>query len=161
MKIHIQTEINAPAEKVWQILAHQFGDIAKWSSLVSTSHVVEAGDLPPGCKADPSSPTAGRSTTTPLGTIIEVIIDYSESKRELTFTAAEPPSIFAGVSDTQRVIAQTPDRCLVTFDIHLEPLGIFKLLNPILRRRIKSTMSGVQQDLKHYAETEIISSYFK
>lgn len=153
MDVHIQTEINAPAGKVWEILAHHFADIAIWSSTVSASHAVEAADLPQNYRADPDAPVAGRSTTTPLATMIEVITRYSEANRELTFAAAGLPSLLAEARDTQRVIAQSPDRCIVTFDIHVESRGIFKLFNPIVQRRFKTMMTVVQQDLKRYAET--------
>ena len=35
--VQIKTKINAPAEKVWEVLGQQFADISKWTSVVEAS----------------------------------------------------------------------------------------------------------------------------
>ncbi|MCP4608973.1 MAG: hypothetical protein GY845_09700 [Planctomycetes bacterium] len=41
MELQITQEINAPAEKVWEILAHQFAEISEWSPRIESSRVIE------------------------------------------------------------------------------------------------------------------------
>ena len=153
MQVHIKTKINAPAEKVWQILAHQFDDIATWSSIVNESRRLSAGEIPAGFTPAPSAPVLGRETVSPALKAKEIITHYSEEKMELTFEAADLPPIMTYADDVQRVIPNGPNQCIVTFDIRMEPWGPLKIFNPILKGRFAKTMGGVQQDLKQYAET--------
>lgn len=152
MQVRIETEINAPAETVWNILAHQFGNIADWSPIVKESHVIDATEVPAGYVTAPNAPVPGRSTTTKVATLKEIITAYHEEKMELTFQGAGLPPIFSFADDKQSVLAIGPDKCVVAFDIRMEPRGPFKLLNPVLKRRFTSTMGGVQRDLKRFAE---------
>ncbi|MEM7110925.1 MAG: SRPBCC family protein [Chloroflexota bacterium] len=153
MQVHIETEINAPAEKVWQILAHQFADMADWTTTLSESRVVEPHELPKGLKVAASAPIPARETTSSFAKAIEVISDYSERDMELTFEAANLPPFLSTATNTQRVTARGNDKCLLTFDMNLGLKGVFKILGPVLKRRFQNTMGGVQRELKVFAET--------
>lgn len=152
MKVHIETEINAPAEKVWQILAHQFADMADWTPTLSESRVVDVSELPAGLKIAPNAPVPARETTSSFAKAIEVISNYSEENMELTFEAANLPPILSTAANTQRVIAKGANQSMITFDMNIGLKGVFKLLGPFLSRRFQKTMGGVQRDLKVYAE---------
>ena len=153
MQVHIETEINTPAKKVWEILAHQFGDMAIWTATLSESRTIAANEIPDGFKPAPTAPVPARETTSKVVKAKEIITKYSEDKMTLTFEAADLPPIMASAKNTQRVIPKGSNKCLVSFDIRVESRSIFKLMNPILKHRFGSTMSGVQQELKVYAET--------
>ena len=155
MEVHIETEISAPAEKVWQILAHQFADMADWTTALSGSRALAASEIPDGLTPAPTAPVPARETTSKVMTAIEVITSYSDEKMELTFEAAGLPPIMASARNTQRVVSKGDNKCVVSFDINIELRSIFKLMNPILKRRFGSTMSGVQRELKVYAVTGI------
>lgn len=158
MQVHIETEINAPAEKVWQILAHQFADMAEWTSTLSESRIVDVSELPQGLKIAPNAPVPARETTSSFAKAIEVISDYSEEKMELTFEAANLPAILSTAANTQRVIPHGENKSMITFDMDIGLRGIFKLMRPILSRRFQKTMSSVQRELKVFAETGQIGS---
>lgn len=153
MQVHIETEINAPAEKVWQILAHQFADMADWTSTLSESRVVDVSELPSGLKIAPNAPVPARETTSSFAKAIEVISDYSEENMELRFEAANLPVILSTAANTQRVISKGANKSMITFDMNIGLRGIFKVMAPLLSRRFQKTMGGVQRDLKMYAET--------
>ena len=153
MQVHIETEINAPAEKVWQILAHQFADMADWTSTLSESRVIEGDEMPAGLKVATNAPIPARETVSSFATAIEVISDYSEEEIQFTFHAANLPAILSEASNTQRVTPKGEDQCLLTFDMNLVLNGIFKIMSPLLSRRFQKTMGGVQRELKLYAET--------
>ena len=153
MQVHIETEINAPAEKVWQILAHQFADMADWTTTLSESRVVDSSELPKGLKIAPTAPVPARETTSSFAKAIEVISDYSEEKMELTFHAANLPPILSEAANTQRVVSKGPNKRVLTFDMNIGLKGVFKIMTPILKRRFHTTMSKVQGELKVYAET--------
>ena len=153
MQVHIETEINAPAEKVWQILAHQFADMADWTNTLSESRIVDKNELPKGLKIAANAPVPARETTSSFAKAIEVISDYSEEKMTLTFEAANLPPILSTAANTQRVVAKDANNCLITFDMNIGLKGVFKIMTPVMKRRFQSTMGKVQQELKIYAET--------
>lgn len=155
MDIRFEQEINAPAEKVWEILGHQFAEIGSWSTSVESSRALDVSDVPAGYKVAASAPVPGRVTPNPLGELKEILTMYSESKKEFTFQADGLPSIFGEVINTTRVVAMGEGRSLVTFDIQMGLKGIFKLMEPILKRRFKSSNRGpgaLIKDLKRYVE---------
>ena len=152
-EVHIETEIDAPAEEVWAVLAHEFADIDKWSSTVDESRVIDMNEVPEGWAVAQGVPVIGRETTSSAGTFREIFIMYSDEKMELTFRADGLPSIIARMTDTQRVIALDDDRSLLTFDVSMEASGIFKALGPVLSGRFASTFGLVQEELKAYVET--------
>ena len=62
MELRIETEINAPADEVWEILAHQSDDVADWTATVSESRAVDAGKYDE-IKAASTAPVPARETT--------------------------------------------------------------------------------------------------
>lgn len=152
MLVHIETDIDAPAETVWKILAHQFGDMADWTTTLSESRVIGASEIPSGIIPDPKAPVPARETTSSFAKAIEVITDYSEEGMQLTFEAANLPIMLSSAKNRQRVVQKGADKSTVVFDINLELRGIFKLIGPVLKRRFGSTMGRVQGELKAYVE---------
>ena len=152
MHVYIETEINARADKVWQILAHQFGDMADWTATLSESRALSVNEIPATLTPAPTAPVPARETTSKVIKAIEVITEYSEENRTLTFNAAGLPPMMASARNTQMVVSKGDNKSLVSFDIHIELKSIFKLITPILKRRFGAAMGGVQQDLKAYAE---------
>ncbi|MCP4424963.1 MAG: SRPBCC family protein [Chloroflexi bacterium] len=152
MELHIETEINAPAEKVWEILAHQFGDMADWTTTLSESRVVDASKYPE-LKAAPTAPVPARETTSSFAKAVEIITKYSEEKMQLTFDAVGLPPFMSSARNTQRVIAEGPDKSVISFDFRIGLKHIFNIMSPLLKRRFNKTMGGVQRELKFYAET--------
>ena len=152
MELHLETEINAPAEKVWEILAHQFGDMADWTETLSESRVVDAGQYP-DIKAAPTAPVPARETTSSFAKAVEIITEYSEDNMQLTFEAVGLPPFMSSARNTQRVISKGANKSVITFDFRIGLKHIFNLMSPILKSRFSKTMSGVQRELKHYAET--------
>lgn len=155
IEIHLETEIDAPAEEVWQILAHQFGDIADWSATVNESRSLTMDEIPDGFDAVPNAPAPARATVAGPGiSLTEVITMYSEEAMELTFEGTNlPPLVFEYAKDTQRVIPVSANQSLLTFDVSVKTRGIFKAVNPLLARRFAASFGTVQQELKVYAET--------
>ena len=154
MKLHLEQPINASADKVWTVLAHQFEDIAAWSDTVNESRALDRSEIPADVKPAAHAPALGRETIAGPGIKLkEVITAYSEDNRELTFEGIGLPRIMRFAKDTQRVTATGANTCLLTFDVHVEPKGAFKVINPLLKRRMASTFSKIQQELKHYTES--------
>jgi len=105
LKVYIETEINASAGQVWEILGKQYVDISKWSNFVDTSYSVSAEDLPEGYTALPNAPVAARVTVAGKkgNKAIEVLTIYNDETRELKFYGEGLPGFIEFVSDHQRV----------------------------------------------------------
>jgi len=156
MELQIKQEINAPAGKVWQILGHQFAEIGDWSSTVETSRVLHDSEVPANFKVAPSAPIPGRATPNPLGELKEILTMYSDAEMSFTFEIDGLPPIIRHSQNTTRVQELGPDKCVVTFDLQMVTKGIFKVMNPVLWRRLSTSQRGpmgLMQELKIYAET--------
>ena len=156
MDLHIEQEINAPAEKVWGILAHQFAEIGNWSPRIKSSRAIDISEVPAEFKVATNAPVPGRVTPNPLGELTEVLTKYSEANMSFTFEVAGPAPLASLTVNNTQVIAKGDDKCLVTFDIKLMPKGVFKLFSPVLKRRLQTSSlgpAGMIKDLKRYVET--------
>ena len=159
MKLRLEKEINASADKVWGVLAHQFAEIGEWAPHIEYSRIIEDSEVPTHFKVADSAPVPGRATPNPLGEVTEVLTMYSENDKAFTFEADGPRPIFNHTQNTTHVIDQGADKCLVTFDLELMPKGVFKLFKPVLERRFKTSVfgpAGVINDLKDYVETNSV-----
>ncbi len=157
MNVHIETQINASADKVWEILAGRFAEIDQWSLAVDKSWVLTQADVPDGFNIAPSAPIPGRATVNRLGELHEFFIQYSDPDKEFTFRAAGLPPIISYSHNNSKVISKGEHESVLSFDIRMIFRGPFKLLNPIISRRLKSQLGHVQLELKEYAETDEIS----
>lgn len=155
MELRIKEVINAPAEKVWQLLGHQFAEIGNWSTAVATSRALDSSEVPSRFQVAPSAPVPGRATPNPLGELKEIVTMYSDADRTFAFEVDGLPPIIRHAQNTTKIIEQGPQKCEVTFDLQMEPKGIFRLMNPLLRRRFATSKrgpAGLMRDLKRYVE---------
>ncbi len=151
MQFTITTPIDAPADVVWELLGRRFVDISEWSDVVRSSRAIGLDEVPPGVAVAPEAPVPGRSTTTRV-TLTEVLTDYDEAGRSLTFVAANLPPVIRNVSDRQSVRAVTAASSEVDFEVRVDLAGPVALFAPLLRRRMQHTFGRVQRELKRAAE---------
>ena len=151
MHVHMEKKINAPADDVWHWLGPEFANIDEWASFVKTSTKLSAADAPVGIALAPTAPVAGRETTT-KATLREFITEYSDERRTLTFDAAGLPPIVRRGRNVQSVRDDGDGTSTLIFDIDFDFRGPFKVLGPIMRRRMGTSLGGVQEDLKVHAE---------
>ena len=157
MELQIKQEINAPAEKVWSVLAHKFAEISEWAPNIASSRVIEMSEVPADFKVADDAPVPGRVTPNPLGDVKEVLTEYSEENKAFTFEVAGPAPLFSHTANTTSVVANGTDKSLVTFDLQLTPKGIFNLFSPLLKRRFQTSKfgpAGMIKDLKAYVESK-------
>lgn len=158
MDVHIETEINTPAAKVWQILAHQFAAMDVWTETLSECRALDASEIPAGFKPASGAPQPVRETTSSFAKAIEVIVEYSEQDMRLRFDTANLPAILSSASNTQRVVSMGENRCKIIWDLDIQMRGIFKIMEPLMKRRFLKSFGGIQQELKIYAETGKVAS---
>jgi len=140
--------INAPAEKVWDILGHKFADVGAWARSIPKS--VENHDAP---KVN-GSPVGGRLCDTSIGHISEEFTEYDEEGMRLSFKGVITSKMFDSVISTNLVtpIDEKTSKVTVTPTIDLTILG--KLMYPLIRMNLSKTINGVLLDLKYFAEND-------
>lgn len=159
MKISVTSTalINAPAARVWRILADEFETVAEWASTIPASGPnALALDIPTGAT------TAGRSCTIPgFGVTDERFTHFDATRRTFTYSAAATrmPGFVTGAQNTWAVREVGPERCEVTSTAEATvrgPLGV--MAAPMMRMQFARTIRPTLEDLRVYAETGQVSS---
>ncbi|MEM6640198.1 MAG: SRPBCC family protein, partial [Pseudomonadota bacterium] len=81
MKIIKRFTVNAPADRVWQIIGPDYAKAGEWASSVYRSAAK------PGEPTLESAPCTGRVCMTSLGPFSENLVDYQPKRRYLAYTA--------------------------------------------------------------------------
>lgn len=140
--------INAPADKVWDILGHKFTEVGQWSR--SISHSVINIDAP---KVN-NSPVGGRFCTTNIGKISEEFTAYDEEKMTFSFKGVITSKVFSNVINTSTVTAidESTSKVTVTPQVDLKILGL--LMYPMIKMNLSKIIKEVLIDLKYFAEND-------
>ncbi len=146
MDVIRQLKVNAPAERLWQILAENYDRVGEWTSEIA--HSTHNPDLPVG---------EGRVCTTPgFGDVKETITTFDESEREFSYAAeiSTFPFFVKGVSNTWHVEADGSNRSIVHMHIRANLLPVFaQLMGPVMKRQMAKSGDIILEELKYYAET--------
>lgn len=143
--------INADAAEVWRILSEEFEDVSKWASSVNHSEANQnATDTPEGAPA-------GRLCAVPgFGITDERMTRFDDTERSFAFSveAEKIPSFFRNMESAWSVEPIGPGRSRVTTTVSGTATGVMgALVSPVMKRKFKSTIDTVYEDLKVYAET--------
>ena len=152
MNISQSVTIDAPAEQVWDVLAHQFYDVDRWLSSVHTSgrrgSVATVGDFP--------HESGGRACDTSLGAFRETVQHYDEKARSLGYSAEgdKMPFFVKHLQNNWTVTPSGPSRSRVDMALEARLLPVFaQLMGPVLKRQFSKVTSEAVEELKHYVET--------
>ena len=154
MELRLETPIDAPADAAWQLLGPEFAQIDRWSSFVRTSRPIDRSEVPAGTMVAPTAPVPGRETTT-KATLIEVLTAYSDDERTLTFEGVGLPPVVSYAGNTQSIVETGPNSSAVVFEVRMDFKGPFKLLGPVMKRRMQKTFGAVQADLARHAAATV------
>lgn len=153
MQLQDSITINASADDVWEIVAHQFERVGEWSSAVVSSAVNTAATAPEGAHV------GGRVCEVPgIGDLKETFTAYSEQDKQFTFVVTGMPSFITLAQNTVTVRPVSASASELSLNIQMETNAIGKVMGPMFRIRLKSTLDGFLTELKAYAETGAISN---
>lgn len=143
--------IAAPADVVWEVVAHRFDRVGEWATAIRAS-------LPlPGPPDAEGAPVAGRVCRTGLAMIPEVterIIAYDDAARTLTYQAELLPRLLPSAQNTWRVEAVGDSRTRVSLQATVQVRGIAgRLMYLLLRAQLARTGPRFLRDLQHYVES--------
>jgi len=148
MKFSEDIIINAPAEKVWDILAHKFTEVGIWARSIPKSVVNNDAQIVNG------SPVGGRLCDTSIGKISEEFTAYDEEGMTFSFKGVITSIMLRGVISTNAVVAidANTSKVTVTPEVDLKILGI--LMYPLIKMNLSKTIDEVLADLKYFAEND-------
>jgi hypothetical protein len=148
MKFSKEIVINAPAEKVWDIIGHRFTDVGQWARSI-TSSVINHDAEKVG-----SSPVGGRVCETSIGHISEEFITYDEEGMNLSFRGMIISKMFDSVISTNLVtkINENTSKVTITPSIDLTFIGM--LMYPLIKVSLSKTLNEVLDDLKYFSEND-------
>lgn len=150
MKITRYIIINAPVEKVWQVVAHDFDKVDEWSSGVSLSDVAEV------TSSIDEADMAGRMCLTAYGKCYEIFESYDEQRHTFTYKAQfekSPPGV-KSARNTWRVEEISNSQTRFTMSVNTELNLIPGLLLQIpMRLQIPRVLNMNLEEAKHFIET--------
>jgi hypothetical protein len=120
--------------------------------MVERSWVMEPEQVPSDIRVARTAPVPGRMVVTGLGQLAEVLVEYDEPGRSFQFVALGVPGIVSRSTDRTTVVSLGPNRCRVSLEIEMLLWGGFRILEPLLKRRIGSVLQPFLVDLKQFAE---------
>lgn len=151
LKSHLT--INAPAQKVWRILAHEFATIGQWASAIPASEAVT--DLP----APEGAQVGGRVCATAVGgwaSVQETFTSYDEPSMRFAYQATDGRPWFLKHAENHWAVRSLgPQTSLVEvqaeLDLNLFP-GLF--LAPLLKLQMGRVGAQSLEELKYYVERD-------
>lgn len=152
MELKKTLRIDRNTDDVWAIVAHQFERVGEWSSAVVSSGANPEATAPEGAHV------GGRVCDVPgIGDLKETFTAYSEADRKFTFRVTGMPSFITLAQNTVSVRPAGIDASDVSLDIRMETNTIGKVMGPMFKIRLQSTLDTFLNELKVYAETGEIS----
>jgi polyketide cyclase/dehydrase/lipid transport protein len=150
VRVSSETIIDASADRVWEIVGHQFARIGEWATAIPASRPASQ------THGMAEAPVAGRvcETGLPMVPLVEeTIVAYDEAGRTLTYAGAGLPRFVKEARNQWSVIPLSEQRARVRVEAIIEMRG---LVGPLLALpfRLWAARVGAKtlDDLKHYAE---------
>jgi hypothetical protein len=147
MKIILEQVIAKPIADVWEVLGNQFGQIDKWSSLISHSEVSGEAKIP-------GASFSIRSTKTTQGPTQQKLTSFNPEKHTLSYKAISgTPFFIKSVNATWSLKKKDDNTTDLTLDFEYETQGIMGLiLRPIVKKKFSKLGAEIIDDFKHYVE---------
>ena len=157
MTLQIENDfvIDAPIDRVWEILADEFEHVGRWASGLASS-----GPNPQVQPLDDGM-AGGRVCEIPgFGYSDERLVEYRPADRHLaySFDAEKLPGFVSNVINRwtlRRRGSSTAVSMRFSADVS-GPLGA--VMKPMMRRKFAKTLAAVEADLTAYAETGAVSA---
>ena len=150
MKVTRCIEIQAAADRVWQVLGPNFADADQWCSAVFSSEARHEGQPLPG------APAAGRVCETSIGPAKETVTRYDETAHRITYAAhaEKMPGFVRGLVGDWHVESLPGERSRVTFTMTADLKFPFSLvMPPLMKLQLKPLARQTLEELKHFVET--------
>lgn len=152
MTITRTIRINASADEVWSVLAHDFYNADRWLSTIYHSErrdaVPTVGDFP--------LDSGGRACDTSLGLFRETVQHYDERARAFGYRAEgdKMPFFVKHLENNWTVTPNGPRQATVDMRLEARLLPVFaQVMGPLMKRQFGQVTAEAVEELKHYVET--------
>ncbi|MEM8926101.1 MAG: SRPBCC family protein [Actinomycetota bacterium] len=152
MQFQKSIQVDVDADRLWEIVAHDFDRVGEWSSAVQSSGVNPEAAVPEGATV------GGRVCATDFGDLKETFTAYDEGRKQFTFRVTGMPSFITLAQNTVRVQPAGADRSEVSLNIRMETNTIGKVMGPMFAIKLKNTLDTFLNELKVFAENGSLSS---
>lgn len=153
MQLQKTLRVNRDADHVWGIVAHEFEKVGEWSSGVVSSGENTEAVAPEGAHV------GGRVCDVPgIGDLKETFTAYSEQNKQFTFEVTGMPSFITKAQNTVTVKPVGANASEVSLNILMETNAIGKIMGPMFKIRLTSTLNTFLDELKDYAEHGKVSA---
>lgn len=149
MKVDVTMTVNAPADKVWQILGPGFGDISDWCATVNASRLTDRRTGPG------DAPATGRHCDTTFGAFDETFDAYDADAKSMEYEAKSTklPFFIKRLANRFTVEALDDKRSRVTMNSSADMSQPFKfLMGGMMKMSMGKSLRGLVEELKHFAE---------
>ena len=151
MQFQKTQRINANIDEVWEVLAHQFADVGKWSSAVQSSGPNLEASIPDGAEV------GGRVCATDFGDLKETFTHYDEAGKTFTFEVTGMPSFITLARNRVVAAPAGANATDVSLNISMETNAIGKVMGPMFAIKLKNTLDAFLGELKAYVESGELS----
>ncbi|MBX2821803.1 MAG: SRPBCC family protein [Rhodothermaceae bacterium] len=151
MTISKQITIDAPADEVWRVVAHDFHKADQWASSINRSTSVEAGPPPKSSPLD----AAGRACDTSIGGIKEQIVHYDEAHKRFGYQAKgeKMPFFVKNLVNNWQVTEQNSGSAKVDMKLNVELMPVIgTVMGPMMKLQMGKLLGEAVEELKFFIE---------
>ncbi len=148
MEIRERCSLDAPIERVWKILAEDYGDVGRWTRVIKNSTPLKGETIG-------RAPCYGRVCDTADGVFKERIIEFDAQTRTLAYAVEEGLPFFVRSGVNRWTLERTSDttteaQMLLRFEM---PAFFEWTFGRLMGGRMRKTVLTFLEDLRHYAQT--------
>ncbi|PRX53993.1 SRPBCC family protein [Flagellimonas meridianipacifica] len=144
MHILITKQVNAPAEKVWEVLWHNYNRSCDWASTVNHSEARE----------DLTESLGGRKCHSSYGEVSEIIDYVNDDEMNLKYHLDGTPAMIKSGKANWKVNPTGTDTSEIVMNLDVELALIPRLLMTwMIKPKMHKDMNQTVEDLKHFVET--------
>jgi len=143
MEIKKRVKINASADKVWDVLWNNYGQVCNWASTVNHSDIREVK----------GNKNGGRTCHSAWGQISEIVKNVDEKNKSYTYYADGLPSMMKSAVNSWKVVSLSDGTSEVQMDLKIEIAPIQKaLMGWMIVPKMKKDIQQTVDDLKYFIE---------
>jgi hypothetical protein len=144
-----EQSINAPIEKVWDVLGNQFGQIDKWASMMKESSVSRDPRLPDAMRSI-------RSLETTQGHVEQELRTFVPGSHSLSYAAIAGAPFFIKSVVTSWSLTQLGDsNTKLNLQMDIQTQGLVGLvLGPVAKSKLGKLTDGLLEEFKYYVEND-------
>lgn len=145
MHLEVYTKVNVPADKAWNLMAHEFDKIHAWAAGISYSSGSRNA-----CKTD-----AARVCDTALGQFDEKIIRFNEAEKHFAYHATnkDMPFFVKGMVIDNRVNPISATSCRAGYVVDIDIIAPFNIFpGVLLKMRFIRGLQASLEEMKYYLE---------